>query len=185
MNLLDFVLGLLLAWSVIAGFMAGFTRVAIGFAATVAGVLFGFWFYYLPAGWIRGFISSPAASNLLGFFVVFALFVLAGALAGKILSRMLKLVGLSFFDRLGGAAFGFVRGAVLVVAVVTVITAFAPSPPPGMIVKSKVLPYASTAASIMSAAAPRTLKDQYRKSLDRLKRIWEEHSARDLKGETV
>jgi len=153
-NVLDFLLVLIVAWSVIAGFLAGLTRVGIGFAATLAGILFVF-------------------------------FVMAGAIVGKILSRALKLVGLSFFDRLGGAAFGFVRGTILVVAVVTVITAFSPTTPPKLLVNSKVMPYAAEAANVMAMVAPRSLKDAYHDSLKKLKRIWSEHSMKSIKGETV
>jgi len=184
-NVLDFLLVLIVAWSVIAGFLAGLTRVGIGFAATLAGILFGFWFYYIPAGWIHNFITSTTASNLIGFFAVFVFFVMAGAIVGKILSRALKLVGLSFFDRLGGAAFGFVRGTILVVAVVTVITAFSPTTPPKLLVNSKVMPYAAEAANVMAMVAPRSLKDAYHDSLKKLKRIWSEHSMKSIKGETV
>lgn len=185
MNILDFIFVGIVAWSVIAGFMAGLTRVGIGFAATLFGLVFAFWFYYLPAGFVHQFVKSAAISNFIGFMAVFVFFVMAGAIIGKILSRMLRIIGLSFFDRLGGAAFGFVRGAVLVVGVVLAITAFSPAKPPDMAAKSKLMPYASTAANIMAMAAPRSLKDAYVDSLRKLKKIWNEHQSKQLKGETV
>jgi membrane protein required for colicin V production len=168
----------IVAWSAIAGFMAGFTRVGIGFAATVLGILFGMWFYYVPAEWIRDYIASETGANLIGFFVILIGFVFIGALIGRILAKMLKLVGLSFLDRLGGAAFGFVRGAVVGVGVVTVVTAFAPEPAPRFILESKVLPYASTASSVMAWLAPRAMKDAYHQSLDKIRRTWDEHDPR-------
>ena len=174
-NSLDFVLLIILGWSVVAGFLAGFTRVGIGFIAMVLGILFGMWFYFIPAGWIQEFVQSSTASNLLGFFIVFALFLIAGAIVGRILGRMLKLVGLSFFDRLAGAAFGFVRGSVLVVAVMTVITAFAPTPPPQFIVHSKVAPYAATAGNVLAFLAPRSLKEGYRDTLAKLRHVWDKN----------
>ena len=173
MNSLDFILLIILGWSVVAGFLAGFTRVGIGFIAMVLGILFGMWFYFIPAGWIQEFVQSSTASNLLGFFVVFALFIAAGAIIGRILGRMLKLVGLSIFDRLAGAAFGFVRGSVLVVAVMTVVTAFAPNPPPQFIVRSKVAPYAATAGNVLAFLAPRALKEGYRDTLGKLRHVWD------------
>jgi membrane protein required for colicin V production len=173
-NYLDYILLVILGWSVITGFMAGFTRIGIGFAATVLGILFGMWFYDIPAAWVSEYLRSDTAANLLGFFVVFTLFLMTGALAGQILGKAMKTVGLSFLDRLGGAAFGFVRGAFVVVGVVTVLTAFAPQPPPRVIVESRVLPYATTAGNVLAWLAPAPVKDAYNKTMDRLRRAWAE-----------
>lgn len=185
MNFFDFILVVIVVWNVAGGFMAGLAKVGLNFVATILGIFFGFWFYYIPAAWIKDYIRSDTASNLLGFFIVFAAFVIAGTIVGRILSKMLKVVGLSFLDRLGGAAFGFARGAVVVVALVTVVTAFSPHPPPRFIVESSVMPYASTAARIMSWLAPRSLTDAYRQSLDKLHNIWNDKKRGALKDTTL
>ena len=188
MNLLDFLLIIVVGYSVIGGFMAGFARVGIGFAATLMGVLFGFWFYRIPGAFLEEYLRSETASNLLGFFIVFSVFVLTGGLLAKILSNAFKWVGLSWLDRLLGAGAGFVRGTVLAVAVVTVITAFAPNPPPRFIVNSKIMPYASAAGNVLAAMAPRQLKDSYHQSLAKLHSIWDNVNFQNrpgkLKGES-
>ena len=68
-SLLDLLLGLIVGASVMAGFIAGFARVGIGFCAAIAGIVFGFWYYETPAAWIHKLISSQTASNVLGFLV--------------------------------------------------------------------------------------------------------------------
>ena len=60
-------------------------------------------------------------------------------------------------------------------AVVTVITAFAPTPPPQIIAESKVMPYLTGAANVMAALAPSELKHDFRESMERLHRYWDEH----------
>jgi membrane protein required for colicin V production len=172
-NFLDFLLIVIVGYSVISGFMAGFARVSIGFLATLFGVLFGFWFYRMPAAFLQEYLKSETASNLLGFFIVFTAFVIAGGIVAKILSRAFKWAGLTWLDRLLGAGAGFVRGGFLAVAIVTVITAFAPNPPPDFIVRSKIMPYASAAGSVFAAIAPRQLKDGYRQSLAKLQSMWD------------
>jgi membrane protein required for colicin V production len=105
-NLLDILLVIVVGTSLVTGFLAGFARVGIGFIATVSGVLFGFWFYWIPADWFHKHASSSTTlSSLLGFFTVFFAFVLVGALIGKLLSKFFKWTGLSWLDRLMGAAF--------------------------------------------------------------------------------
>ena len=173
MNFLDFLLLFIVGFSVLAGFRAGFARVTIGFAATIIGIFCGFWFYRIPGSLLEEYLRSPAASNLLGFFIVFAVVVVSGGLLARLLSTVFKWVGLSWLDRLLGAAFGLVRGAILAVAVVTVITAFAPSPPPAFIVRSKVMPDVGTAGNVFAALSPRELKDSYHKSLAKLRETWD------------
>ena len=71
MSLLDLLLIAIVGGSVVFGFMAGFARAGVGFLAAITGMLFGFWFYGIPAAWIQDYVTSPAFSNLAGFFVVF------------------------------------------------------------------------------------------------------------------
>jgi membrane protein required for colicin V production len=173
-NSLDLILAIIVAFSVFAGFMGGLARVGIGFVATLLGIFFGFWLYGIPAGWLSEYLGNGAAANLLGFFMVFALFVIGGHIVGGMLARLFKWVGLSWLDRLLGAGFGFIRGGLLVIAVVTVITAFAPNPPPRFMVQSKIMPYATHAASVLAAMAPRSLKDPFYASVEKLRRLWSE-----------
>ena len=78
MSFLDLVLIAIVGGSVVSGFLAGFARAGIGFLAAITGVLFGFWFYGIPAAWVHKFVSSVAVSNLVGFLVVFVACVAAG-----------------------------------------------------------------------------------------------------------
>lgn len=173
MNLFDLLLVVIVGYSVISGFMAGFARVGIGFAATILGILFGLWFYRMPGAILQEYLQSPTAANVLGFFIVFIVFVIAGSVTATVLARLFKWVGLSWLDRLLGAGAGFVRGVIFAVAVVTVVTAFAPNPPPQVIVNSKIMPYATAAGNVFAAIAPRQLKDGYHQSLAKLNDVWD------------
>ena len=136
MSLLDLIVLLFIAASVVGGFVAGFARSGIGFLAAVFGVLCGFWFYGIPAAAVHKYVHSVTASNLIGFFVVFFGLIFVGALIGKLLSKLFKWTGLSWLDRLMGAAFGLVRGALVAVAFIAVLLAFTPKPTPNWMVNS-------------------------------------------------
>jgi membrane protein required for colicin V production len=158
--------------------MGGFARVGIGFLAAVAGIRFGFWFYYVPAGWVHSFASSKTFSNLAGFFIVFFAFVVAGSVIGRMLAKLFRWTGLSWLDRLLGAAFGFIRGSIIAAVFVTVLLAFTPTPPPNWMVDSMVLPYVMGASHVASELAPAAIKDAFRASMDELRKIWEEEVKR-------
>jgi membrane protein required for colicin V production len=179
--LLDMLLVIIVGASVATGFMAGFARVGIGFIATVAGLVCGFWFYGIPAAWLHQHLKSAAASNLIGFFVVFFGFVFAGALFGKLLSKLFRWTGLSWLDRLLGGGFGLVRGSLIAVAFVSVLLAFTPRPLPGWMVDSTVLPYAIDASDLCAALAPRALKEAFRESMRDVRKAWDEEMKKKRK----
>lgn len=172
MSWLDVLVFVIVAFSVLAGFNGGIARVGVGFAATILGILFGFWFYGIAGAHVADYVSSRAVANLIGFLFVFGLFVLAGAIVGRILAKLFKWVGLSWLDRMLGAAFGFLRGAVIAVALVTVILAFAPTPPPPSIVQSKTLPYVIDTSSVLSSVTPHEVKDAFRETKEKVKKMW-------------
>ncbi len=178
MNWIDILLCLVVLFSVLAGFAAGFARVGIGFAAALLGIFCGFWFYGIAAEHVVDYVSSRAVANLIGFFVIFFGIVFLGAVVGRILAKFFKWVGLSWFDRLLGGAFGLVRGLLIAVALVTVLLAFAPSPPPRSVVESKTLPYVVDASNILAALTPHEIKEAFRDAKDNAKKYLAEHSQR-------
>ena len=184
MSLLDLLLVIILGASVASGFMTGFARAGIGFAAAVTGVLFGFWFYGIPAAWIHKFVSSVAFSNLLGFLVVFFACAAAGGLLGKLLAKLFKWTGLSWLDRILGAGFGLVRGGLAVAALVSVLLAFAPRPVPEWMTGSALLPYAIDTSNVISSLAPRALKEPVRASIAEIRQAGEDQIHKSRNRET-
>ncbi len=174
LNLLDLLLVIVVGASVAAGYIAGFARVGVGFIAAVTGLLCGFWFYGIPAAWVHQYLKSAAASNLLGFFIVFTGFLSAGALLGKLLAKLFRWTGLSWLDRLMGGAFGLVRGSLIAVAFVSVLLAFTPRPLPAWMVDSRTLPYAIDASNLCASLAPKALKEAFREGLDDIRKAWDE-----------
>ncbi len=174
MSLLDLLVAIVVGLSVAAGFVAGFARVGIGFLAAILGVVFGFWFYGIPAGWVHRYLHSVAASNLIGFLLVFWAILAVGALFAKVTSKVFKWTGLSWLDRLLGGAFGLVRGTLIAVVMIAVLLAFTPKPMPNWMVKSQVLPYAMEASNTIAAFAPSAIKDAFRESMLELRALWRE-----------
>ena len=174
MNFLDLMLGLVIVSSVITGLLGGFARVGVGFCAAVAGVLFGFWFYGVPAAWMNSYLHSDTASNLLGFFVVFFAFIIAGSVIGTVLAKLFKWTGLTWLDRLLGGAFGVVRGGLVAIALVSVLLAFSPRPLPGWIVESRLLPYVMGASGAAAALAPNAVTQAFHDTVSEIRKLWDE-----------
>jgi membrane protein required for colicin V production len=178
LNWIDLVLLLVIGGSVLAGFAAGFARAGVGFAAMIVGMFCGFWFYGIVAAYVIDYVASRAIANLIGFFVILAAVLMVGAIVGTVLAKLFKWAGLSWLDRLLGGAFGVVRGLLIAAAMVTVLLAFSPSPPPRSVVDSKLLPYAIGVSDVLAALTPHEIKDQFYATKDKVKAVWSAHDTR-------
>jgi membrane protein required for colicin V production len=177
-NWLDAVLILVLAFSVWRSFAKGLTREVVGLLSVIVGIFLGSWLYSTAAEWIEPYVHTRATANFCGFLIVVLGVMLLGSLVGFILSKLLRVTGLSFFDRLLGAAFGIVRGVLMAAALVMAILAFAPGVQadtlPEAVAASRLAPLVIGAARVFVAAAPREIKDGFRKSYDQVKSRWED-----------
>jgi membrane protein required for colicin V production len=178
MNWLDVALVILLVGSVASAFSKGFVRESIGLAAAFIGLLCGAWFYRMPGDILRPYLSSRDAANLCGFLLIFVGAILLGWLVSKLVGMVVKVVGLSWLDRLLGAAFGAARGVIVCVALITAIVAFAPGSdpktPPQSVVNSRIAPYMLDAAHLLTMATPKELRDEFALRYEQIKRIWED-----------
>ncbi len=75
-----------------------------------------------------------------------------------------------------------VRGFVIAAAMVTVLLAFSPSPPPRSVVDSKILPYVINVSDVLAALTPREIKDQFYATKDKVKAVWSAHNTRKPDG---
>jgi membrane protein required for colicin V production len=173
-NWLDVLLGLILAGSIVGGFMQGFARVGVGLAMTVVAVLFSVWTYGVAGGIFGEYLKSRTLANLLGFLLTFILVMAAGSLVGWLLAKIFKWTGLGWLDRTLGALFGVLRGLVIAIALVMAIMAFAPEPPPQAITGSRLAPYVLGAADVIAFISPREVRDGFNKSYETLRKLWNE-----------
>ena len=169
----DIALILIILWSVAVGVRAGLAKVTVGFFATIAAFLIGFWFYPLVAVKLAPWITDKTLANFFGFIILFVGIMLVGGLVAAVLSKLFEWVGLSWFNRTLGGAAGFVRGVLITAVMVDVLVAFAPSPTPEMLQRSVVVPYVSSVAGWLVDLAPYSLKSAFDEEIENLKRYWQ------------
>ena len=165
MNWLDIVLIVILALSTLHSLRRGFSREVVGLAATLAALVLGMWFYGVAGSYIAPYVGSTRTANLLGFAAVVLAVLIAGGIIGWIISRFIRTIGLSFFDRLLGACFGLARGTLIAIAILTAFIAFGPraeaNPTPEAVVHSRIAPYILEASRVFVAIAPMDLKQSF------------------------
>jgi len=171
-NWLDFVFLIFLAVFAFQGLAQGFSRLAVGLVATIAGLVIASWCYDLPASLLLPYVSSKSIANVLGFVLIFILIQILGGLAGLLLARLFKWTGLGWLDRLLGFAFGALKAVVVGIVLVLILTAFPIKPVPDSVARSQVAPYLIDAAHALTYLAPRELRRSFRETYDRIRELW-------------
>lgn len=167
MNWLDFLLIAILVYSAVMSARKGFSREIIGLAAALFALILGMWFYGEAGSLVEPWVSSPRTANLIGFLLVVFAVLLCGGMIGWIVNRFLRTIGLSFFDRLLGAAFGLCRGLLIAMALLTAFIVFGPQvdsrAASSSVVHSRIAPWVLSASHTVVAIAPMELKSSFRK----------------------
>ena len=126
LSVVDWILIAVLAASMLAGMARGFFRSIFGLGGLIAGLLLAAWDYERVAH-MRTFVHSEAAADTEAFLLVAVAVMIAAHIAGALLAKAMQKIGLGCLDRLGGALFGLVQGALLVTLVIWVTVAFLPN----------------------------------------------------------
>jgi membrane protein required for colicin V production len=171
MNWVDWFLILALCISIANGFQEGMVRIGIGFIALIAGFFVASWFGGMVAGNLQPYVTSPAAASVLGYLLVFSGVLVLGALVATLITRMLKLIGLSWMDRVLGGAFGVVRGFFVVAVIAMVFTALAPKSVPDAVKTSKYAPYVLRTADVLTELTPFEIRDGFDRAYAEFRKI--------------
>lgn len=167
MNPLDWLLAILLTYSVVKAALRGFFGEAFALGGLILGLLLASWFYQTLAVSLAGLITSPAIAQFAAYMIILAAVMILANLAGRFFRKTASAVGLGFLDRLGGVAFGFLRGCLFGVAILMAFTAFLPTAP--WIRESKLAPYFLRGAHAVSFVVPRDLKHKLRDGMSAIK----------------
>lgn len=163
MTWVDWLIVAFLLGSVIGGFAEGFVRTVVGLIALAVGFLVAAWFYGSAAGAIQPHVHNQTVANMIGFMSIFGLVGIAGAIIGWLLSKLLKIVGLSWLDRLAGGAFGFVRGVLVLAVAALVLGAVMPNRVSRVVPRSELAPHVFEVADTLSELTPYELRTAFAK----------------------
>src|SRR5271165_767464 len=126
MSPVDWVIAAILAVSVIGAYQEGFFVAVFSLAGLLMGLMLAGWNYQRLIPAINKVLQYVPASEVVSFlFIAFGVMILCG-IVGRVLKGLFHAIGLGWADRILGAAFGLVRGAVIVTLGAMAIAAFSP-----------------------------------------------------------
>jgi membrane protein required for colicin V production len=126
MTLVDWAIVILIALSVLEGLSEGFFRSFCSLGGLLLGLVLAAWNYGLAAELFMPLVRIERVADAIGFLLIALVVMVAASVVGNFLAKAMHLLGLGFVDKLAGAAFGFVKGALLVMLCILVAVAFFP-----------------------------------------------------------
>ena len=168
-SILDWVILLIILLSVLQAIAQGFFYEFFSLAGVIVGYLLAAWEYPRAALWFAPHVNSQWAADIAGFFAIFFVVVLLAGVLGRIARWAVHGVGLRWFDRLLGAVFGFLRGAVVSTVVVLALAAFAPQW--GWLQQSRIAPFLLVSGRALIWAAPAELRQRFREGWELLRTV--------------
>lgn len=155
----DWVVVLILLLSTIQAAAEGFFVEFFSLAGAVIGYLLAAWEYPHTAVWFTRYVNSQWIADIIGFFTIFLAVVLLAGILGRLIRRAVKGVGLRWFDRFLGAAFGLLRGIVISAVIAVALAAFAPQW--GGLQQSRIAPFMLATSRALIWAAPAELRQRF------------------------
>ena len=160
MGWVDWAIAGIVLFSVVGATLQGFVSEVIALAGAVLGFLLAVWDYPTISARVLPHVKESWVADLVGFLAIFfAVLLLAGFIA-KIARWIVRHAGLSWVDRLLGAAFGLARGVIVVAVLVMAVAAFEPGST--LLKGSQLAGYFLVAARGMSWLAPAVVRQRVR-----------------------
>ncbi len=152
MNWADYCIIAALGLSVLMGLWRGFIGEAIALACWVLAFWVAWTFGAQLAAQFTA-ITLPSARLVLGYAICFIGVLIAGALIGFLMRKLIAGSGLSGSDRMLGMVFGLIRG-LAIITITVLILKFTPLPQDPWWKESKLLPTFENAAKWLSTKLP-------------------------------
>lgn len=159
----DWIIIAILLISIISAAAEGFLLELFSFGGTILGLVLAAWNYGRLAPWFDQYVKAPAIADIAAFITIFGVIAVLGAVAGKVARWAMKEVGLRWVDRMLGAAFGLLRGVLVVTAIVLAAATFVPQAK--WLERSELSGYFLLSARIATWVAPSEVRHKFQQGL--------------------
>jgi membrane protein required for colicin V production len=167
-NWLDWILALVVLFSVLSGAGEGLTKGIIGLASLIVGVAVAAAGYHSLGDSLGSLIHSRELAYGLAFFILFVLVLVVGGLVARAAEKLVNTAGIRWLDRLLGLFFGLLRGIIVDAVIVMALLAFAINPE--AIRHSQLAPRVMDGSRAMATVMPPELRRQFDAGLQALQR---------------
>ncbi len=174
MNLFDIVCIIILGYCLVRGIFRGLIKEL----SSIVGVFAGFYAaynYYINVGKLfSNWISNTSYLNILSFLIIFCGVFIIISIIGIIIKYLLNIAFLGWVDRICGAAFGTIKGILIVSVLMLIFTAFLPKNTP-LIKNSLFSPIIASISANMSKVVSKDMKREFIAKIEEYRKAWKLH----------
>ncbi|HEY5640955.1 MAG TPA: CvpA family protein [Dehalococcoidia bacterium] len=160
MNWLDILTIISLVGFTGAAYSAGLIREIVTLIAVIAGIVIAGTLYDDLAGDVLVFINNDSAAEAVSFLVLFGAVYIFGQIAAYMLKTGASLLMLGLWDKLGGAAFGLIKGLFIVQVLLLVFAAYPSLGLEGAVEGSELARYFVDDFSLLLNLLPQEFEDR-------------------------
>ena len=171
-TLLDWLVAVIVCYSVAMSIVRGFIREVLGLATVVGGLLIAAWFHASVATVLEDFLRTENQALFASFAVLFFGTLVVGVALTYLIRRFVEFAQLEWFDRLLGAAFGLVRGWLIAAVIFLMLTSFGVGTE--AVRNSTLSHYFLPAVRFVATLAPFDLKARFLIGYEGVERWWEQ-----------
>lgn len=124
MNWIDAGIVIVLLFFIVTAFQNGFVREAISMTSAIAGVILAGLFYDDVADALLSSIDNELSKNVIAFLIIFVGCSVIGQLIAIVVHPAIVIMQLGIADQLLGAAFGAIKGFVIVEALLILMVTY-------------------------------------------------------------
>lgn len=154
MNPLDSFFLVIITISMVFSLFRGMIKEVFSILSIVGGIIVANLLYSKGTIFLSRFITSSTWANIISFVIIFLIVSVLINFIGVLLHKTLKKLTLSWLDRVGGVAFGFIRGVIIVVILVIILTKFPIANSSKLISSSQIIPYLYSVVKVLLAFLP-------------------------------
>lgn len=173
MNTLDILILVILGFTLVRGLFRGF----VGEIASIVGLVVGFILanrhhdQLLPL--VASIIPDPALANLISYALIFITGLVLVLIVAGLLRHLLKISLLGWLDRLAGGTMGLIKGGLLSILIVLLLTTFL-SPQADILRTSRFAPYVNQFSALLADLMPPNLRREFDEKSRPLRDQWRE-----------
>jgi membrane protein required for colicin V production len=173
MNTLDIILLLLLALTLVRGLFRGFVKEISSIVALIVGFILANHYHDQLLPVVSGILPDPVLANLISYALPFIVGVVLVLIIAAVLRYLLKITLLGWVDRLAGGTMGLIKGALLSILIVLLLTTFL-LPPADILRTSRFAPYVNQFSALLVELMPPEFRRKFDEKSRHLREQWQE-----------
>ncbi len=173
MNTLDILILAILALTLVRGLFRGFVREISSIVGLIVGFILANRYHDQLLPLVSNILPDPVLANLISYTLIFLTGLVLILIIAAVLRYLLKITLLGWLDRLAGGTMGLIKGALLSILIVLLLTTFL-APQADILRTSRFAPDVNQISSLLADLMPPELRREFDEKSRPLREQWRE-----------